>query len=53
MPSEERKCPKCGGVMQESVNVWYCMNPNCDIRWISKDGTAQEVYCGHEEKVKR
>ena len=46
------KCPKCGYETQESATVYYCMNPECDVRWVKKDGTLMEVYCGHEKKVK-
>jgi hypothetical protein len=45
------KCPECGSEMEDGVTVNYCMNPDCEVRWISKDGNTREVYCGHEEKV--
>lgn len=52
MPSEERRCPKCGRTMELAHDVY--VDVLGDI-WDPDDDTANErfqCYCGHEEKVR-
>jgi hypothetical protein len=23
-------CPKCGGLIQQDIKLWYCCSPKCD-----------------------
>ena len=46
-----QSCPKCGKEMEEGATVYWCMNPDCVMRWISKTELKAEIYCDPKEVV--